>query len=301
MVNIFTIHNALLSVALKIAGMKSEKVEIEPGTVMNFWVPSKTTDKNIPKKPAVVFLHGFAANGILTWQFQVLSLANKYAVYVPDFLFFGDSITDRPDRSPSFQADCVAKGLTKLGVQKCTLVGLSYGGMVGFKMAQLYPTLVHSMVVTCSVMALTESISSESLHRIGFDSWPDFLLPETAQGVKDMFHAGTYKLPSFPNWFYQQCLEAMFDNRKEKKQLLEALIMSDSEFSVPDYRQRVSLLWGHNDKIFNMETASNLKKEIGENATLESIEKAGHLVPTERPCVYNNHLKKILADLLEDN
>ncbi|XP_062093265.1 uncharacterized protein LOC133799155 isoform X3 [Humulus lupulus] len=237
MVNIFTIHNALLSVALKIAGMKSEKVEIEPGTVMNFWVPSKTTDKNIPKKPAVVFLHGFAANGILTWQFQVLSLANKYAVYVPDFLFFGDSITDRPDRSPSFQADCVAKGLTKLGVQKCTLVGLSYGGMVGFKMAQLYPTLVHSMVVTCSVMALTESISSESLHRIGFDSWPDFLLPETAQGVKDMFHAGTYKLPSFPNWFYQQCLEAMFDNRKEKKQLLEALIMSDSEFSVPDYRQ----------------------------------------------------------------
>ncbi|PON86022.1 Alpha/beta hydrolase fold [Trema orientale] len=290
-------------------GMRPQRVEIQPGTLMNFWVPtektkgsSSTTVQANDKRPkkAVVFLHGFAADGIFNWQFQVLSLANKYAVYVPDFLFFGDSITDSTDRSPSFQAACVAKGLGKLGVEKCTLVGLSYGGMVGFKMAQLFPDLVESMVVSCSVMALTASVSSDSLRRIGFKSWSDCLLPETVEGVKAMFDVGTYKLPNVPDWIYRQFLEVMFDNRKEKKELLEALVVSDNDFIVPHYPQRVALLWGQNDKIFNMETASNLKTQLGERATLESIEKAGHLVPLERPCVYNNNLKKILASLLEE-
>ncbi|XP_024030308.1 epoxide hydrolase 4 [Morus notabilis] len=303
MVNIFTIHNTLLGFVMKLAGMRPQRVEISPGTIINFWVPTQTqtqTKTRTNLKKNVVFLHGFAGNGIFTWQLQVLALAKKYSIYVPDFLFFGDSITDRADRSPEFQAECVAKGLKKLGVETCTLVGLSYGGMVGFKMAQLFPNLVESMVVSCSVMALTESVSSESLRRIGFETWSDFLLPETVEGVKAMFDVGSYKLPNVPDWLFKHFLEVMFSNRKERKELLEALVVCDKDFNVPQYPQRVGLLWGQNDKIFNMETASNLKKQLGERATLESIEKAGHLVQLERPCVYNDHLKKILSSLLED-
>ncbi|KAL5563002.1 hypothetical protein UlMin_032749 [Ulmus minor] len=299
MVNIIPIYKFLLRGVMKLAGMKPQKVEIEPGTVMNFWVPTQTTKRLTNPKKAVVFLHGFAADGILTWQFQVLALAKNYSVYVPDFIFFGESITDKADRSPAFQAGCLAKGLAKLGVDKCTLVGLSYGGMVGFKLASLYPNLVDSMVVTCSVMALTESISRERLDRLGFASWSDLLLPETAEGVKTMFDIGSYKLEA-PKWVYKHCLEVMFDNRNERKELLEALVVRDDDFTVSLYPQKVALLWGHNDKIFNMETASNLKKQLGERARLESIDKAGHLVQLERPCVYNKHLKKALASLLED-
>lgn len=208
MVNIFTIHNTLLGFALKLAGMRPQKVEIEPGTVINFWVPTETENRTKPKKN-VVFLHSFAANGIFTWQLQILAFAKKYAIYVPDFLFFGDSITDRADRSPEFQAECLAKVLKKLGVEKCTLVGLSYGGMVGFKMAQLFPNLVESMVMSSTVMALTESVSSESLRRIGFECWSDLLIPETVEGVKTMFDVGSYKLPNVPDWIFKQLLEVI--------------------------------------------------------------------------------------------
>ena len=41
-------------------------------------------------------------------------------------------------------------------------------------------------------------------------------------------------------------------------------------------------------------------RQLGDRATLQYIEKAGHLVEAERPCVYNKHLKEILATLLED-
>jgi pimeloyl-ACP methyl ester carboxylesterase len=158
----------------------------------------------------VVFLHGFGLDGILTWQFQVLALAKKYAVYVPDLLFFGDSITDKTERSPAFQAECMAKGLRKLRVEKCTLVGLSYGGIVGFRMAEMFPNLVDSMVITCSVMALTESITCAGLQRIGFSSWADYLIPETVEGVKKLLDVAFYKLPWIPDFVYRHILEVSF-------------------------------------------------------------------------------------------
>ncbi|XP_057996754.1 uncharacterized protein LOC131175942 isoform X1 [Hevea brasiliensis] len=295
MVNIVAIYMTLLHGLLKLAGMRPREVEIQPGTVMHFWVPRETIGK-----PVVVFLHGFALNGIMTWQFQVLSLARSYKVYVPDFLFFGGSITDMADRSPAFQAECIAKGLRKLGVDKCTLVGLSYGGMVGFKMAEMYPDLVTSMVVTCSVMALTESITRSGLQRIGFSSWPEYLLPETSKGLKQMLDIASYKLPWVPNFVYKHLLEVMFDNRKERTELLEALITRDKDFSIPDYSQNIHLLWGENDILFSLEDAHNLKGQLKGKATLHCIEKAGHLVEIERPFAYNTLLKKILASFYED-
>jgi len=39
---------------------------------------------------------------------------------------------------------------------------------------------------------------------------------------------------------------------------------------------------------------------LGNRATLQYIEKAGHLAQMERPCVYNKRLKEILATLVED-
>nr|POE67554.1 putative fbd-associated f-box protein [Quercus suber] len=197
MVNIFGVYKPLLRWLMKLVVMRPQTVEIKPGTVMNFWVPNETPNKskNSNNNKAVVFIHGFAADGIITWQSQVLALARKYKVYVPDLLFFGGSITDRSERSPEFQAECVAKGLKKPSVERCTLVGLSYGGMVGFKMAEMYPDLVESMVLTCSAMALTKSISDAALERIGFKSWSDYTLPDSVQGVKILFDIATFKLP----------------------------------------------------------------------------------------------------------
>jgi pimeloyl-ACP methyl ester carboxylesterase len=191
MVNFFAVYRLLLRGLMRLAGVKPQMVEIEPGTVMNFWVANDANNKASKPKPAVVFLHGFAADGIITWQFQA----------------FGGSLTDKSERSPEFQAECVAKGLRKLGVERCTLVGLSYGGMVGFKMADMFPDLVESLVVTCSVMALTESISAASLERIGFKSWPEYLLPDSVKGVELLFDIATYKLPNIPNFIYKHYFE----------------------------------------------------------------------------------------------
>ncbi|CAL5333602.1 unnamed protein product [Camellia sinensis] len=275
MVNVIATLKPLLHGLINIAGLTSQRVELEAGTVMTIWVPKQTiiinnnntntqpknqTQKwNKPNKPVVVLAHPFCADGILMWFFQALSLTSMYSVYVPDFLFFGGSTTNTANRSATFQAECLAKGLRKVGVDKCTLVGLSYGGMVGFKMAKLYPDLVDAMVVSSTVIELTESITGECLDRLGFSSWSELLLPETVEGVKLLFSIGNHKLPWLPDFLYRDFLEVMFTNRKEKAQLLEALVVSDKDSTTPTYPQRIHFLWADDDKIFNLELAHTMK------------------------------------------
>ncbi|XP_051127256.1 uncharacterized protein LOC127248778 [Andrographis paniculata] len=318
MVNLVAAQKPLVHALMKMAGITQHALEIEPGTVMTIWVPSETIKKpkksnkttspsdaaaaaagtTKPTKPVVVLIHGFAAEGIVTWQFQVGSLTKKYAVYVPDLVFFGGSTTERGERSPEFQAECVVKGLRKLGVERCTVVGFSYGGMVAFKMAEKQPELVAAVVVSGSILAMTDSISKTTLSELGFSSSSELLLPTSVEGCKALLKVACYKKLWFPDRLHKDFLEVMFNNRKERGELLDGLLVSNKEHTpIPNFSQRIHLLWGENDQIFNLELAKNMKEELGDNATFEGIKKAGHLVHLERPCVYNRCLKRFLATL----
>ncbi|GAB4853891.1 hypothetical protein Ancab_018099 [Ancistrocladus abbreviatus] len=295
MVNSVKAYTPIMNKLMKLAGVEPRSIDMEPdSTTVNFWVPRKPSTT----KPAVVLLHGFAGDGILTWQFQVMGLTKKFSVYVPDLLFFGGSTTKSKDRSAKFQADCIAKGLKKLGVERCVVVGFSYGGIVGLKMAEYHPELVAGVVVNGFVLSLTESMTKKILQRLGLSSWSDLLLPNTAQGVKRLFDIGTFKIPFWvPNFFFKDFLEVIRMNRKEKGELLEALVVSDDAAATHKFHQRIYLLWGKADKIFTVEDASDLKMKLGEKSRLETIKKAGHLAQLERPFVFNKRLKQLLTSL----
>ncbi|KAJ4963291.1 hypothetical protein NE237_023230 [Protea cynaroides] len=315
MVNLVAAEKQLLHWVMKQTGLRPQTIEIEHGTTMNIWAPSETTkkakaqasckeeknQKKITKKPAVVLIHGFAAEGILTWQFQVKALTGKYAVYVPDLLFFGGSMTcNMTDRSPEFQAECLVKGLMKLGVDTCTAVGFSYGGFVAFKMADLHPHMVNSLVISGSITAYTDSINAEIMGRLGFSSPLEMLMPTSVEGVKTLFKVALYKKVWIPDRLARDFLQGMFNNRKEKAELLETLVSSSKDVTIPKFPQRIHLLWGEHDQIFNMKIAQGLKDQLGDKATLQIIKKGGHLVHLERPCIYNRRLKAILASLHTD-
>ncbi|XP_026390484.1 uncharacterized protein LOC113285968 [Papaver somniferum] len=299
MVNLIEAQKPLLRGLMKLAGLTPHTVEIEKNTVMNFWVPSATLKENKKpnNKPIVVLIHGFAAEGIVTWQFQVGALTKKYRVYVPDLLFFGGSTTDSADRSPSFQADCLVTGLRKLGVEKCTIVGFSYGGMVAFKMAERYPDLIQAMVISGSVLAMTDSLGDDCLNRLGFSSSSELLLPNSVKGLKALLSVAVHRKLWFPDRLHRDFLEVMFTNRKERAELLEGLVISNKDNTIPNFTQRIHLLWGEEDQIFNLDLALNMKWQLGDKTTLQGIKKAGHLVHLERPCVFNKCLKEFLASL----
>ncbi|CAO2165673.1 unnamed protein product [Urochloa humidicola] len=284
MVNLVEAQKPLLHFLVRRAGLRQHTVDVDgAGTVITFWVPKdkvpseKPTvqDEKLPPapankkqdRPAVVLVHGFAAEGIVTWQFQVGALAKHYDVYVPDLLYFGGSTSPSTDRSPGFQAECLATALRKLGVGPCAVVGFSYGGMVSFKMAEAHPDLVRWLVVSGSVLAMTDSISEAALERIGVASSAELLLPDSVKGLKALLSIATHRKLWFPDRLHR------------------------------DYLEKILLLWGENDNIFNIELAKNMKEQLGEKTMLQSINKAGHLVHLERPCMYNRLLKEFLASV----
>ncbi|WZY68001.1 hypothetical protein YC2023_000241 [Brassica napus] len=302
MVNWVEAQKPLLNGLMKIAGVVPYTLEIEPGTKMNFWVPKETLRKKSrtgkpakpdkPTKPVVLLIHGFAAEGIVTWQFQVGALSKKYSVYIPDLLFFGGSSSDNSDRSPAFQANCLVKGLRILGVDKFVPVGFSYGGMVAFKIAEAYPEMVRAMVVSGSILAMTDSISESSLNRLGFSSSKELLLPTSVKELKALFTIAVHKPLWFPKRLFKDFLEihmnhipyevivrvrwasrsilplyikypnlvmVMFNNRKERAELLEAVEVSNKDVTIPHFPWKIHLLWGESDQIFDFELAKNMK------------------------------------------
>ncbi|KAL4588815.1 hypothetical protein LXL04_001710 [Taraxacum kok-saghyz] len=306
--NVFAVMTALLHGVVKLAGLTPQAIEIEPGTIMKVWVPKETVTKNDgkivyipPTKPAVLLLHSFSMDGIFNWFFQVLTLTREYSVYVPDFLFFGGSITDRKERSVSFQAEFVVKGLEKLRVEKVILVGLSYGGIVGFKMAKLYPELVKSMVVSCTVIELTESISRDVYKQLGVSSWSELLMPTTIEGLKRLTSVVAHKPLWAPDFIYRNILETTFGNRKERIELLEALVVPDDDANSDfNYSQTIHMLWGEDDKIFDLDLARIMKMRLGDKTTLDWIKDAGHVVPSEQSSIYNQRLKCVLERVTKE-
>ncbi|EMS54456.1 hypothetical protein TRIUR3_25793 [Triticum urartu] len=236
MVNLVEAQKPLLHFLIKWAGLRQHTVDVDgAGTVLTFWVPkdkvpgnnstvapeekqSETSKSQGVRRPSVVLVHGFAAEGIVTWQFQVGALAKHYDVYIPDLLYFG-----------------------------------------------------------------------------GSTSSAELLLPESVKGLKALLSIAAHRRLWFPERLHRDFLEVMFTNRKERAELLEGLVVSNKDATVPVLPQKILLLWGHNDNIFNIELAKTMKEQLGEKTMLQSIDKAGHLVHLERPCVYNQRLMEFLA------
>ncbi|CAN7068603.1 unnamed protein product [Brassica oleracea var. botrytis] len=287
MVNLVVALRSSMCMIVKSAGIVPYTVEIEPGTNIHFWLPKKTGDK-----PAVLLIHGFAGDGVMTWALQVRSLSKRYSVYIPDLPFFGKSYTDKPDRSPEFQAECLVKAMRILGVKTFVPVGFSYGGVVAFKIAELHGDMVKALVVSGSPPVMTDS----NVNRFGFSSVSDVLLPKTVKGLKFLLSLAMHKRIWLPSWPLKDYLKTMFTNRKERAELLEALVISNDN-TFPSFPQKIHLLWGENDQFFSLEFVKDLRVKLGEMTSMESIKNGGHLVQLERPFVYNKLLNKFLASV----
>ncbi|KAM0931019.1 hypothetical protein ACQ4PT_000597 [Festuca glaucescens] len=283
----------------KSAGLRQHAITVdEAGTIMNFWVPKhKKAPEEEKKKHAVVLVHGFAGDGMMTWGFQVGALSKHgYDVYVPDLVHFGGSTSPSPDRSVGFQARGIAAGLRELGVvEQCTVVGFSYGGLVAFEMAAVYPGLVRSVVVSGAAVSYMVAMNDALLARFGVASIRELMLPETLAGVTRLLTTAFYKKPWLPRRLAKDFLKVMCSNREERAEMLEDTIIRDkAALPAPVFQQNILLLWAENDNFFPIEIGKKLKEELGEKATLRTIRKAGHLANLERPCVYNRCLKNFL-------
>ncbi|PIN11302.1 putative hydrolase/acyltransferase (alpha/beta hydrolase superfamily) [Handroanthus impetiginosus] len=276
------------------SGLRPVSTDLGDGTVMHCWVP-KTRN---PARPNIVLIHGFGANAL--WQFcdTVRFLAPHFNVYVPDLVFFGNSVSTRPDRTESFQAQCVKRVMEANSVEKMVVVGLSYGGFVAYSMAAQFEECVERVVICCAGVCLEEKDLKEGLFPVAdVEDAATVLLPQTAEKMKELVRYTFVKPPKgLPSCLLEDFIDEMcYDYVEEKKELLRAVAKDRKLSDLPRISQPTLIVWGDQDRIFPVELANRLKRHLGENGELVVIKNTGHGFIYEKPKEFHKHLKAFLS------
>ncbi|XP_019263927.1 PREDICTED: uncharacterized protein LOC109241618 [Nicotiana attenuata] len=277
------------------SGLKSSTTDLTDGTIMHCWIPKNHKEK----KPTLVLIHGIGANAMWQWNEFISPLSSRFNLYVPDLLFFGESYTTRPERSELFQAQCVMRIMEVYGVKKMTVVGLSYGGFVGYSMAVQFPEAVERVVLGCSGVCLEEKDMENGMLQVkSVEEAVSILLPQTPEKLRQLMKLSFYKpAQKVPSCFLNDFIDVMCTvNHQERKELIEALHNNRKFSDLPNITQPTLIIWGEYDQIFPLELAHRLKRHLGENAQLVIIKDAGHAINMEKPKELYKHLKSFLLD-----
>lgn len=99
-----------------------------------------------PGSPAVVFLHGAGASGLM-WREHMARLADRFHCLAPDLPGFGRS-NHLPPATPVESAALVAELIaTRVPARRAHVVGLSWGGGVTHLLLGMHPGLVERAVI----------------------------------------------------------------------------------------------------------------------------------------------------------
>lgn len=275
------------------AGLRSAFIDLGDGTTMHSWVPQNHRQY----KPTLLLVHGFGANAMWQYGHLLRHFTTRFNVYVPDLVFFGRSFTTRPERTESFQAQCLMKVMEAHGVSKMSLVGISYGGFVGYSMAAQFPEAMERLVLCCAGVCLEEKDMSDGLFKVSdLDEAASILVPQTPEKLRQLMNFAFVKpVKAVPTWFLTDFIQVMCrEYVNERRELIHAILQDRQIIDLPKITQPTLIIWGEEDQVFPMELGHRLRRHIGESAEIAIIKKAGHAVNLEKPKEFAKHLKAFL-------
>ncbi|KAL2545166.1 alpha/beta-hydrolase superfamily protein [Forsythia ovata] len=297
--SLVSLYGSYLRRCLATAGLSSQTIDIDGDTSMHFWGPNRTNSSTTNSKPPLILIQGFGPHGIWQWRPQIVYFSSEFDLYVPDLVFFGESFTKSSDRSEVFQAVCVTKLLEKLGIQKYSVVGTSYGGFVAYHMAARWPERVEKVVIASSGVNLRRRDNDELLKRSRVEKIEELMLPATAGQLRTLMGLSVFRRTYMPDFLLNDFIDKWYsDNRKEKLELLKGLSLGrDDTGNISPLPQEVLIVWGEQDKIFLLEKAHELNKLLGEKARLQVIKNTSHVPQLEHAAKFNNIVKNFLCEL----
>ncbi|KAI5324650.1 PREDICTED: monoacylglycerol lipase [Prunus dulcis] len=278
-------------------GLKSTTTDLGEGTIMHCWVPKSHSQS----KPTLLLIHGIGANAMWQWHEFVAPLASRFNLYIPDLIFFGDSFSTRPDRSETFQAQCVVGLLEAHGVKKMSVAGISYGGFVAYSMAAQFGERIERLVLCCAGVCTEEKDMEKGMFQVrSVEEAVSILLPQRPQQVRQLLKISFHKpAKNVPSCFLNDFIEVMCtEHLQERKGLIQALHKDRKLSDLPKISHPTLIIWGEHDLVFPLELAHRLKRQIGESSQLVILKNAGHAINVEKPKEMYKHMKSFLIDPL---
>lgn len=245
--------------------------------------------------PPMLLIHGFGGDGVVTWRSQAVALRKHRSLVIPDLLWFGDSSSNAAPTLTA-QAEAQLALMDHLGIEKADVMGISYGGFVLLRMAQLAPHRLGKIVIVDSPgPQFSDDDVAEMLQKYGATEPADIFLPDTPDDVKAIMDLTFHKTPPMPRVLRKDILNNMFDeHRTEQAALLDDLPKNRADIT-PEMLEDLDdilVVWGRHDPIFPLETGERLAETLG--AELYIIEDADHGPNVEHPNDFNQAVLEFL-------
>lgn len=120
--------------------MRSGFVEVE-GYSFHYYIEGTSG-------PKLVLLHGLSPfASAFSWKPLIESTKNDYQVLALDLIGHGKTSDPQEPLHLEQQAELIHKALTSIGFNEYSLIGFSWGAVISFRLASLYPNSVKSLVI----------------------------------------------------------------------------------------------------------------------------------------------------------
>ncbi|CAI5466345.1 unnamed protein product [Closterium sp. Yama58-4] len=293
--SVIEIQESCFALVYNAYGLRLDQFHVDNLTLVSCWVPASRGVKPAasPAKPPLLLLHGFGASSLNHWINQLAAFCRHFDLYIPDLLFFRGSYSRDSRRDERFQAEAMIALMDRLGIERCAVVGVSYGGIVAHKMATLYPTRVTQLVLGGAGLMLMQGEVQGVLQHWHAKTPPDLFLPTKPCGLLRLIRLGNNEAPYLPDWVLQDALEVLFENRAEKAGLLEASLReaqanAQHPEGIPVPSMPTLLVWGGSDQLFPLAIAHRMHQHFGSSCRLEVIEKGAHAIQAHNAAAFNS-------------
>lgn len=291
------IANYVFNKVEKLIEKKMKKAELSiflaqlNGNSIEYWDNQKDL-------PVMFLLHGFGATTKYQWFKQVELLSEKYRLILPNLIHFGNSTCQKNEVGVTDQVIMVENLVNLLGIDCYSLMGISYGGLVGIELAQKNETRIEQLIIVDAPIKfmLKEDITNVC-NRFKVASVEDLFVPDSPKGLKKMWHLSSGKKIYLPDFVFNEFYNKMYGgNRDRKRKLMQNLINSLETFAQHEYNFDIEtlLVWSDDDMVIPVQRGRLLKKYLGEKAQLHVVEKGGHMVNLNKTKEFNRILMQFL-------
>lgn len=254
-------------------------------------------DSGFNKAP-LILIHGFGAEAKYQWMDQISFLSQHYRLVIPNLLHFGRTDSSEERYSVQDQVEFLHCFLYELGIDCCTILGASYGGLVGIELARQFPDRVSRLVIQgAPVKFIYDSDQYRIAERFKLNRIHDLFVPESHKKLNVLISASNGRKSFIPHYFLKPFHDKFYGTTANQKiQLMEKMISIRDVYASHNYELEipVHLIWGSNDPIVPVDRAMKLKEHIGVNATLDVIRNGGHMANMVKPTEFNSILNRLL-------
>lgn len=230
----------------------------------------------------LLFLHGWRSNKEI-WDGITQKLINLFAdqhisLLALDLPGFGNSQTPKQPMTVGDYAEVVAEFIKKLDFKNVIIVGHSFGGRVGIKLASIHPELISKLVLVDSA-GFPMPASKKKLMKAAAKIAKPFFKPKIMQGLRKKI--------------YQKIGAEDYLATPELQQTFVNVTGEDLSEDMKKIQAPTFIIFGENDKVTPV-TYGELMKFLIPRSKIQVLKGAGHFSFLDQPEEFTKELKIFL-------